>query len=92
MFDLCGFRDGPTKPTFSKWRPRLSPERLALILRRNHAIEQSVASYSHVPDGCADVEADQRIYAPLPEQMKNFCSIAQRLVLWQPWKVEQPKI
>jgi hypothetical protein len=88
----CCFHYSAIKPTFSKWRPRLSPERPALILRRNHAIEQSVASYSHVPDGCADVEADQRIYAPLPQQMKNFGSVAQRLVLRQPWKVEQPKI
>jgi hypothetical protein len=33
----------------------------ALILRRNHAAEQSIASYSYVPDGCAHVEADQRV-------------------------------
>src|SRR5277367_464624 len=40
----CCFRYSAIIPTFSQWRPRLSPERPALILRRNHSIEQSVAS------------------------------------------------
>jgi hypothetical protein len=37
--------------------------------------------FERVGDDSAGVEADQRIYTPLPEQMKDVRNITQRLVL-----------